>query len=84
MYGGDVTQITAAFGDIPTLESIETALTTKKYKVITVTHVDTSTGVLADIKSIAELVRRVSPETLICLDGVCSVGAEEIRMEAWG
>lgn len=44
----------------------------------------TATGVLADAKAIAELVKRVSPQTLVVLDGVCSVASEEIRMDAWG
>jgi alanine-glyoxylate transaminase/serine-glyoxylate transaminase/serine-pyruvate transaminase len=84
VYGGKVDQLTAPFGDVPSLADIESALKAKKYKLITVTHVDTSSGVLSDIKAVAALVKRVSPETLICLDGVCSVGAEEIRMEEWG
>ncbi|KAJ3274362.1 hypothetical protein HDV01_002966 [Terramyces sp. JEL0728] len=84
VYGGKVDQVKAPFGDIPTLAQIETALRSKQYKLVTVTHVDTSSGVLNDIKSIAELVHRVSPNTLIALDGVCSVAAEEIRMDEWG
>jgi alanine-glyoxylate transaminase/serine-glyoxylate transaminase/serine-pyruvate transaminase len=60
------------------------ALKRKKYKLITVTHVDTSTAVLSNIKAVAELVRRVSPDTLIVLDAVCSVASEEIQMDAWG
>lgn len=43
------------------------------------TKVDTSTGVLSDAKMIGEVVREVSPETLVVLDGVCSVASEEIR-----
>ncbi|KAI5300092.1 hypothetical protein KEM56_002734 [Ascosphaera pollenicola] len=45
--------------------------------------VDTSTGVLSDIQSIAALVRKVSPETLVVVDGVCSVGCEEIAFDEW-
>jgi alanine-glyoxylate transaminase/serine-glyoxylate transaminase/serine-pyruvate transaminase len=40
--------------------------------------------VLSDVKSIAALVHRVSPDTLIVVDGVCSVGCEEIRFDEWG
>ncbi len=50
----------------------------------TVTHVDTSTGVLSEIKALSELVHRVSPETLVIVDGVCSVGSEEICFDEWG
>lgn len=42
-----------------------------------------STGVLSDIKAVAETVKSVSPNTLVVVDGVCSVGSEEIRFDAW-
>ena len=66
------------------MEEIEQALKTKHYRAITITHTDTSTGVLSDVKSIAALVHRVSPDTLIVVDGVCSVGCEEVRFDEWG
>ncbi|KAK4496300.1 hypothetical protein PRZ48_012280 [Zasmidium cellare] len=82
-YGVKATQLKAPIGDRPQLPEIEKALKEKKYKVITVTHTDTSTGVKSDLKPLSELVRRVSPETLIVVDGVCSVGCEEIRFDEW-
>lgn len=82
-YGINATPLKAPIGERPSLDEIENALTKNKYKVLAVTHVDTSTGVLSDIKSITEVVRRVSPETLVVVDGVCSVGCEEIAFDAW-
>ncbi|GAA6060570.1 hypothetical protein JCM10212_006805 [Sporobolomyces blumeae] len=82
-YGADVTQITAEVGGRPALSEVEAALKKDKYKILTFTHVDTSTGVLSDAKAIGELVKRVSPETLVVLDGVCAVASEEIQMDAW-
>jgi alanine-glyoxylate transaminase/serine-glyoxylate transaminase/serine-pyruvate transaminase len=49
---------------------------------MTVTHVDTSTAVLADVEGLAALARRYG--TLIVVDGVCSVAGEELRMADWG
>lgn len=83
-YGANVTQLRAPIGKRPQLAEIEAALKEKKYKLITITHVDTSTGVLSDIKAVSELVHKVSPETLVAVDGVCSVGSEEIQFDAWG
>lgn len=83
-YGAKATQLKAPIGDRPQLAEIEAALKEKPYKLITITHVDTSTGVLSDIKAVAELVKRVSPDTLVVVDGVCSVGCEEIDFDAWG
>ncbi len=97
-YGAKVDQVKAEIGAAVEQQEIETALKAKKYKAITFTHVDTSTGVLSDAKTIAETVRRVSPETLVSIypsnrsllmmaqvimDGVCSVASEEIKMDDW-
>ncbi|CAG8524203.1 10997_t:CDS:2 [Paraglomus occultum] len=83
-YGAKVTQVHAEIGDRPTIESIHEALSQNTFKIVTITHVDTSTGVLSDIKAISELVHKKSPNTLVVVDGVCSVGCEEIRMDEWG
>ncbi|KAJ7453966.1 pyridoxal phosphate-dependent transferase [Mycena galericulata] len=76
-YGAKVDQLKAEIGAAVSQEAIETALKSKKYRVLTFTHVDTSTAVLSDAKAIAETVKRVSPDTLVILDGVCSVASEE-------
>jgi len=83
IYGVKATQLKAPIGDRPQLDAIEKALTEKKYKLITVTHTDTSTGVLSEIEALSKLVRKVSPETLLVVDGVCSVGCEEIQFDKW-
>ncbi|KAL8826585.1 MAG: hypothetical protein Q9191_003711 [Dirinaria sp. TL-2023a] len=83
-YGVLATQLKAPIGERPQLPEIETALKEKDYKIITVTHVDTSTGVLSEIETLAELVHRISPDTLIVVDGVCSVGCEDLQFDKWG
>ncbi|KAH0565832.1 hypothetical protein GP486_000780 [Trichoglossum hirsutum] len=82
-YGVNATQLKAPIGSRPQLPEIERMLREKKYAAITITHVDTSTGVLSDVKAVSELVRKVSPDTLMIVDGVCSVGCEEIRFDEW-
>ncbi|APA16049.1 hypothetical protein SS1G_10169 [Sclerotinia sclerotiorum 1980 UF-70] len=83
-YGVKPTQLKAKIGERPQLDEIEKALKEKKYKLITVTHVDTSTGVLSELQKLSELVHCVSPDTLVIVDGVCSVGCEEIEFDKWG
>lgn len=39
---------------------------------------------LSHPKAIADVVKKVSPDTLVILDAVCSVASEEIRMDDWG
>jgi alanine-glyoxylate transaminase/serine-glyoxylate transaminase/serine-pyruvate transaminase len=43
-YGANVDQIKAEIGGAVKEADIESALQAKKYKIVTVTHVDTSTG----------------------------------------
>jgi alanine-glyoxylate transaminase/serine-glyoxylate transaminase/serine-pyruvate transaminase len=82
-YGAEVTQVPApAVGDAPALEAVEGALREKGYKFITVTHVDTSTAVLADVRQLAALGRAYG--ALVIVDGVCATAAEEMRQEEWG
>ncbi|KAF8421938.1 pyridoxal phosphate-dependent transferase [Tirmania nivea] len=83
-YGVNATQLRAPIGSRPSLLEIEEELKSKKYKIITITHTDTSTGVLSDIKAVSEIVHRVSQDMLVVVDGVCSVGCEEIQFDEWG
>lgn len=89
-YGVDVSVIeTPTPGARPSNDAIEKALSDAKkagnpFKVITVTGVDTSTAVLADLKNICNIVKAVSPDTLVVVDAVCSAAGEELRMDEWG
>ena len=50
---------------------------------ITITHVETSTGVLADCASLAAVARAAAPEAVIVVDGVCATGGVAEAMDAW-
>ncbi|MGD2207367.1 MAG: alanine--glyoxylate aminotransferase family protein [Anaerolineae bacterium] len=81
-YGAKVTHVRAPVGGRPSLETVEEALQRDRFKLMTITHVDTSTGVLANVKGLAALGRRYG--ALVVVDGVCSVAGEELRMTDWG
>ncbi len=81
-YGAQVTQLTAPVGGRASLDEIEDALKKDSYKLVTVTHVDTSTGVITDVQGVAGLAARYG--ALSVVDGVCSVAGEALRMSAWG
>jgi alanine-glyoxylate transaminase/serine-glyoxylate transaminase/serine-pyruvate transaminase len=84
-YGVAVQQLGAdAVGGRPSLDEVERVLRGGGFAAVTATHVDTSTGVLMDVRALAEVVRRAAPETLLVVDGVCSVGCEEIAFDEWG
>lgn len=81
-YGANVTFLQSEVGDVVPLEKIEAELSSGNYKLMTFTHVDTSTGVLVDAKAMGALAQKHG--VLSILDGVCSVAGEEIRQEEWG
>jgi alanine-glyoxylate transaminase/serine-glyoxylate transaminase/serine-pyruvate transaminase len=82
-YGATVTEVRAPeIGTAPAHEAVEEALRGGGYKLITVTHVDTSTGVVADVQGLAAIAR--AHDALVVVDGVCAVAGEEMRQEEWG
>ncbi len=82
-YGATVTHVCApVVGGAPAMEEVEAALEEGDYKLMTVTHVDTSTAVCADVRGLAALGREHG--VLVVVDGVCSVAGEELRQEEWG
>lgn len=68
-------------GDIVDVEKVREKLETGNYDILTVTHVDTSTSVRYPIEEIGKHLQ--STNTLLVVDGVCSVAGEEIRMKDW-
>ncbi|MCI0523357.1 MAG: alanine--glyoxylate aminotransferase family protein [Bacteroidales bacterium] len=80
-YGADVTLLKAATGDAVPVSEIENELRRKRYKLLTFTHVDTSTAVRVEPEPIGKLGEKYGVLTI--LDGVCSVAGEEIRQDDW-
>lgn len=80
-YGADVTVLTAETGGVVSLKDVEDELRKSNYKLMTFTHVDTSTAVRVDPEPLGALGEKYG--VLTVLDGVCSVAGEEIRQEEW-
>jgi alanine-glyoxylate transaminase/serine-glyoxylate transaminase/serine-pyruvate transaminase len=81
-YGALVTVLPAPVGGCPDLKTVKSALESDSYNLMSITHVDTSTAVLADVQQIASLGRQYG--VLVVVDGVCSVAGEDLKMDAWG
>jgi len=65
-------------------QRVADALRQKPYEVVTIVHNETSTGMQNPVREVAEAVRQVSPETILCVDAVSSLGGAKIEMDAWG
>ncbi len=82
--GKTVTRLEVTWGQPITPEAVAKALQQDHYEIITVVHNETSVGLENPIKEIAAAVRETSPDTLICVDAVSSLGGAKIEMDAWG
>jgi aspartate aminotransferase-like enzyme len=74
--------LTCPAGQLVPLAAIEEKLQAKNYKAITLTHVDTSTGVMAQVKEVGQLARKYN--TLYIVDGVCASAAVPETMKDFG
>ncbi len=61
-------------------EMVEKALKSGKYDLITITHNETSTGVMNPIKEISEVVQQY-PDIVFCVDAVSSLGGVKIPVD---
>jgi len=81
-YGAEVTVLRFPIGETVDFERVRAELEACSYKLMTATHVDTSTAVRVDPRPFGRLGREYGVLTI--LDGVCSIGGEELRQEEWG
>lgn len=73
-----------SFGDTIDYNQVESKLSNTKYDMITITQTDTSTGVLTNVEKISQMVKKLSPNTLIVVDAVCATACEELKFDDWG
>ena len=81
-YGAEVATVDAEIGHLPSTEVVAQTLADVRPKLMTITQVDTSTGVLADVKGLATLAREHGVLTVV--DGVCATAGAEFRQTEWG
>ena len=74
--------LSAPPGERVKLADIEAKLQAGKYAAITLTHVDTSTGVLGQVAEVAALAKKF--DTLFILDGVCASAGIAEPMKDFG
>jgi alanine-glyoxylate transaminase/serine-glyoxylate transaminase/serine-pyruvate transaminase len=81
-YGAEVKILKSEIGNVVDPLKIENELKNNSYKLMTFTHVDTSTAVKVDPIPLGKLGQEYGVITV--LDGVCSIGGEELRQDDWG
>ncbi len=82
--GKQADRLEVPWGEIIPPEKLADALKQKPYEAVTIVHNETSTGVENPLKELAAVTRKVSPDTLILVDAVSSLGGVKIETDAWG
>lgn len=83
-YGADLTHLEFEWGTKIDPERVDAALAglDRPARAVFVTYSETSTGVLHDVKSLAEVARR--HDTILAVDAVSSTGAVSLPQDEWG
>lgn len=76
-------KVESEWGKPTTPEMVDKALATGKYDVFTVTHNETSTGIMNPVEEIAE-VRKKYPEVLWLVDTVSSMAGAKVEVDKLG
>jgi aspartate aminotransferase-like enzyme len=77
----EVDRVSVPWGATFDLNVVETALRRRHYAALTVAHSETSTGVLTDVRAVAELAHRYG--TMAIVDSVSGAGGAELMVDAW-
>ena len=78
----EITVLEEDWGNPIDPQRVEDALKQGPYKLMTVVHAETSTGVLQPMDDIARLAKEY--DTMLLLDTVSSLGGIEIKVDKWG
>jgi len=70
-------------GKPTTPEMVEEALSTGRYDLVTITHNETSTGIMNPVKEISDVIKKY-PDVVFALDTVSSLGGVKIPFDEWG
>jgi aspartate aminotransferase-like enzyme len=84
--GLEVDRLDAGWGRAVDPEALTDHLTSRRahYDAVTLTHNETSTGVTNDIAALARAVHDESPDTLVLVDAVSSLGGIPVHFDEWG
>lgn len=81
-YGANVTRLNGEWGRAIDPEQVRTALQHTSFKIVTVVHAETSTGVLQPVPQVAALAREHGARIIV--DAVTSFGAHPVDVDGWG
>src|SRR5215211_1570597 len=81
-YGCDVDHLRYEWGEAPNPDDVAASAEASGPKIVFLTHSETSTGVVADIRAIAEPLS--GSDSLVAVDAISSLAAVPLETDAWG
>ncbi len=82
-YGNPVVEVTAEWGTSVTPDALAAALdAAPSCRAVLLTHVETSTGTVADVRALAAVAR--ARGALVAVDAISSLAVHELPLDAWG
>ena len=81
-FGAKVRKVEVEWGRTFAIEEVEKAIAESNATAITLTHNETSTGVVHDARAIGRLAREY--DLLFIADCITSVGGDEVKTDEWG
>ena len=82
--GKQAVRLNAEWGSVHTPDMLREALKERHYEAVAIVHNETSTGAENPVKELSAVIHEFSPDTLILVDAVSSLGGDKIEMDAWG
>jgi aspartate aminotransferase-like enzyme len=82
--GKKADKLEVPWGKVITPDQLRDELKKKHYEAVAIVHNETSTGAENPLKELAAVVKETSPDTLIMVDAVSSLGGVKIEMDALG
>jgi aspartate aminotransferase-like enzyme len=81
-YGANTDVLEYEWGEIPSADELAARLDQRPANVVFLTHSETSTGVVADLRALALAAKEAG--ALVVVDAVSSLGAVPLETDAWG
>jgi aspartate aminotransferase-like enzyme len=81
-YSADVHELRYVWGETPQPDDLRSRLEETRAEVVILVHSETSTGVVADVQSLARAA--ADSGVLVVVDAVSSLGAVPLETDAWG
>ncbi len=81
IYGAETTVYSPPEGQAADPKVLDEMLSKDAYKAVLITHIETSMGVINNVKDLASVARRHGALSLV--DAVCGLGGAELRFDDW-